>query len=185
MNLQNRNPLLLGLVALCAMGVGITGTMLVMQSRTPSVAAPNPTSVSASTSTVPIPDAGPSSAQLASAQTALAKGNEFYDAQQWPRAIEQYRAVIAGGFDNPDVRTDLGNALRFDDKPKEALEQYKVAQTQDPSHEQSLFNQGGLWAFSLNNKAKGVEAWRAYLKRFPNGRSAKDARSFIAKNGGK
>ncbi|BCM93777.1 hypothetical protein IAD21_05668 [Abditibacteriota bacterium] len=180
MNFRERNPLLLGVVAVCAMGIGITGTMLWMQERTPQAVKTTSTPTPSA-----LPEAAPvlpSTTELSNAQTALNLGNQFYDAGQWPRAIAQYRMVITGGFDNPDVRTDLGNALRFNGQPQQALEQYKIAQRQDPSHEQSLFNQGGLWAFSLRNPTKGVEAWRAYLKRFPNGRSAKDARAFIAKN---
>ncbi|RYX85826.1 tetratricopeptide repeat protein [bacterium] len=180
MNSRDRNPLLMAIVAICALGAGITGTLWWKQENTP------PTAVAATSATPAATSAPdpmqPSTDQLASAEKSLAMGNQFYDNQQWPQAIEQYRLVIASGFDNPDVRTDLGNAMRFNGDPKQALEQYKIAQNLDPNHEQSLFNQGGLWAFAMNNPAKGVEAWQAYLKRFPKGSSAQDARKFIAEN---
>lgn len=207
MNMGDRNPLLIGIVAVCALGVGVTGTMLWMQER-----APQPTAVSvtsntgaATTNTVispsgapiqpsvapalpadaPSAPSAPSAPPMTSGETALQQANDLYDAQQWTRAITQYRVAIAGGLDNPDVRTDLGNALRFAGHPQDALDQYKIAQSQDSNHEQSLFNQGGLWAFSLHDPVKGVAAWRAYLKRFPNGNSAADARKFIKQNEGK
>ena len=159
----------------------MTGTLLwVQESRPPAPsitsneALPSVTaSPSASAPVMPVPD------QLAAAQAALTRGNSYYDAQQWGQAIEQYKLVIASGGDDPNVRTDLGNALRFNGQAQLALQQYQIAQNQDPSHEQSLFNQGGLWTFALHNPKKGVEAWRTYLKRFPNGHSAKDARAFI------
>ena len=181
MNIRDRNPLLLGIVALCALGVGVTGTMLWMKEGAPS--SPS-TAVAVVTPTPPVaaPEASPSlpsATQVSNAQAALTRGNAFYDNEQWARAIEQYKLVIAGGFDNPDVRTDMGNALRFGGEPQLALEQYKIAQSQDPNHEQSLFNQGGLWTFALHNPSKGVQAWRAYLKKFPQGHSAEEARAFI------
>jgi tetratricopeptide (TPR) repeat protein len=109
-------------------------------------------------------------------------GNYYYDQANWPQAVASYRAAIAGGLDNPNVRTDYGNALRFAGQPQKALEQYLKAQKQDPNHEQSLFNQGGLWAFSLGSKPKAVAAWRAYVKRFPQGQSVAQAQQFIAQN---
>ena len=114
----------------------------------------------------------------------VARGNFFYDKSQWPQAIEAYRKAIAAGIDNPDVRTDLGNAFRFAEQPQKALEQYQIAQKQNPNHENSLFNQGGLYAFSMKNSKKAVTAWKAYLKRFPNGRNAAAARNFITQHGG-
>ncbi len=113
------------------------------------------------------------------AQAALMLGNWYYDHERWNEAVTHYKTALAGGLDNADVRTDYGNALRFSGQPKQALEQYQLAQKADPSHEQSLFNQGGLWAFSLHDKARGIAAWQAYLKKFPQGQSADDARKLL------
>lgn len=163
------NGLVLAIVAALAVGVGVTGTSLWTQSRNAT-----PTATAA-----PAAPVAPSIAGQSPAQAALTLGNDQYDRQQWPQAIESYRAAIAGGLDDPNVRTDLGNALRFAGQPRAALEQYQIAQKQSPAHEQSLFNQGGLWAFSLHDNAKAVAAWKLYLQRFPNGQSAADARRFI------
>ncbi len=114
-------------------------------------------------------------------EAALTLGNWNYDHEKWVEAIQNYSGAIQNGVDNPNIRTDLGNALRFSDRPQEALTQYQIAQKQDPTHEQSLFNQGALYAVSLKNPAKGIEAWRAYLKRFPQGGSATKARELLAK----
>ncbi len=201
-----RNKLLLAVVAALSLGVGVTGTMLWMENRAPvapsgagAAASQNleltpvipgeasdgqaPSDESASGPAVPPSNAPlepPSTVGLTPAQAALTLGNWHYDSAQWPQAAAQYRVAIAKGIDNANVRTDLGNALRFDNQPEKALEQYLVAQKQDPRHEQSLFNQGGLWAITLNNPQKGVAAWRAYLKRFPTGVTADQARKFIA-----
>lgn len=191
---MKNNGILLALVAALALGAGVTGTLVWMENRAPKpVAAPIPApangappsgslpSGAPATEAVPAP---PSTVGLSAGEAALTLGNYYYDIRQWPQAVAQYRVALANGKDNPNVRTDLGNALRFADEPKKALEQYQIAQKQDPRHEQSLFNQGGLWAQSLQNPAKGVAAWRAYLKRFPKGQSAEQARQFIAQFSG-
>ena len=163
------------MTAACLVGIGVTGTLLWVETR------PQPASPASPPASSAPPFAAPPTGQEVP-QTTLARANALYDAQQWPQAIEAYRATLAGGLDNPNVRTDLGNALRFSGQGRAALEQYQIAQKQDPSHEQSLFNQGGLWAFLLNDKARAIAAWRVYLERFPNGQSAVAARQLIAQN---
>ncbi len=122
----------------------------------------------------------PLDTSLSPAQTAVASGNWYYDRKNWPRAIEAYEKAIALGADNSDVRTDLGNAYRFSDRPQKALEQYEIAQKQNPQHENSLFNQGGLYAFSLNQPEKALEIWREYLARFPQSPNAPKTRELIS-----
>jgi tetratricopeptide (TPR) repeat protein len=122
----------------------------------------------------------PLDTSLSPAQTAVVSGNWYYDRKNWARAIEAYEKAIALGADNSDVRTDLGNAYRFSDRPQKALEQYEVAQKQNPQHENSLFNQGGLYAFSLNQPEKALEIWREYLARFPQSPNAPKTRELIS-----
>jgi tetratricopeptide (TPR) repeat protein len=190
MKIGNGNPFILAIVAFCAVGTVIFGTLAwkdnQAQNATPTAtlppapAAPPPMSTQANVGNSGLP-AQPSTAGMNPGQAALAMANWYYDAQQWPQAIEKYRFALTHGLDSPDVRTDYGNSLRFAGQPQKALEQYNLAQKQDPRHEQSLFNQGGLWEFALGNNAKAVAAWHAYLKRFPQGESADQAREFIKK----
>ena len=201
-------------LAVCALGAGVSGTLLWTQSRAPkTVAAVAPDAQPDAQPTAPdvtadlppavrnLPKAPPSQvaqpvlpqtppdldaappaqalAGLTPPQAALTSGNWYFDHQNWPRAIEQYEKAIAGGIDNPNVRTDLGSSYRFMKQPQKAIEQYQIAQKQDPNHENSLFNQGGLYAFSMGQTAKGIEIWKAYLKKFPNGESAAAARQLL------
>ena len=80
----------------------------------------------------------PDVSQLPPADAARTLGNWNYDRQNWPHAIEHYEKAIARGADNPDVRTDLGNCFRFLGQPEKALEQYQIAQKENPLHENSL-----------------------------------------------
>lgn len=117
---------------------------------------------------------------LAPADAAVTRGNWHYDHEQWDKAIVQYRLAMSQGMDNPDVRTDLGNCYRFAGQPQRALDQYRAAQKLDPRHENSLFNQGGLLAFSLHQPSQGIALWNRYLQQFPRGKNVKEARRLIA-----
>ncbi|MGC3989759.1 MAG: tetratricopeptide repeat protein [Chthoniobacteraceae bacterium] len=112
-------------------------------------------------------------------QDSVSLGNWYYDRQQWTNAIAAYEQAIAGGTDNPDVRTDLGNSYRFIGQPQKALEEYQIAQRQDPQHENSLLNQASLYSQVLHNPAKAAEAAREFLQRFPNSVSADAARQLL------
>jgi len=82
----------------------------------------------------------PDLSQMSPAEGALALGNWNYDHKAWQKAIDAYQRAISLGLDNADVRTDLGNALRFSGEPQKALEQYQTARRQNPQHENSLCN---------------------------------------------
>ena len=198
-------------LAVCAAGAGISGTLLYTQNRAPkTVVAQSPTGTSSEQldpmSALPpavhnLPKAPPSQvaqpvlpptppdldatppaqslAGLSPAQAALASGNWYFDHMNWPRAIAEYQSAIKGGIDNPNVRTDLGSSYRFMKQPKQALEQYEIAQKQDPKHETSLFNQGAVYAFSMGQTAKGLAIWKETLQKFPNGINAEAARRLI------
>ena len=196
-------------LAVCAAGAGVSGTLLWTQSRAPrTVVAQTPEAAPAPDPLAELPpavrnlpkappsqvaqpvlpqtppdlDATPPAEALAGLtppQKALVSGNWYFDHQNWPRAISEYQTAISSGIDNPNVRTDLGSSYRFMKQPQKALEQYAIAQKQDPNHETSLFNQGGVYAFSMGQTAKGVAIWQETLKRFPNGINANAARQLI------
>lgn len=111
-------------------------------------------------------------------------GNFYYDHQNWPKAIEHYQSAIRQGSDDADIRTDLGNAYRFAGRPDDALVQYGLAQKMRPTHEFSLFNQGGLFLEDFKQPARAVEIWQEYLVRFPTGRNVEAARQLIARTQG-
>lgn len=124
---------------------------------------------------------------LTPAQAALTLANRHFDHRNFTQAITDYRQAIKLGLDNPNVRTDLGSALRFSDQPREALKQYQTAQKQDLHHENSLYNQGGLFFNEKNlhllrrDPQRAANIWREYLKRFPQGRNVNEARQLLAR----
>jgi tetratricopeptide (TPR) repeat protein len=109
----------------------------------------------------------PDVSQLTPAEAERTLANWNYDRQNWTHAIEHYQAAIAGGIDVPDVRTDLGNCFRFLGQPEKALEQYEIAQKENPLHENSLFNQVSLFADLLHDKERAQAVARDFIARFP------------------
>lgn len=100
-------------------------------------------------------------------ETAVVRGNAAYDQQRWTEAIRDYQQAIASGFDTPDVRTDLGSALRFAGQPDKALEQYTIAQRLNPQHENSLLNKIGLLIEVLQQPTGAIPLCEEFIRRFP------------------
>jgi tetratricopeptide (TPR) repeat protein len=100
------------------------------------------------------------------------------------RQQDHYQEAIAKGNDNPDVRTDLGNSFRFSGQPEKALEQYTIAQRQNPQHENSLFNQIGLFMEVVHDPIRAIPVCEEFIKRFPNSEKVPRVREQlqIAKN---
>lgn len=161
---------------LLAFGLGVLVTWLMMRGSTatapppPTVTRLPPPPTSAGTPFAPAPAAAanpPDVSQLSPAEAARTLGNWNYDRQNWTHAVEHYEEAIARGADNPDVRTDLGNCLRFLGQPQKALEQYELAQKQNPQHENSLFNQISLYGDLLHDQARAMAVAREFVARFP------------------
>jgi tetratricopeptide (TPR) repeat protein len=142
---------------------GAAVTWLIMSQRSTSVVRP-PSLVPAQAQT----QTAPNSSSLSSPDAAVVRGNMAYDHQQWAEAIREYQDAIAKGLDNADVRTDLGNAFRFSGQPEKALEQYTIAQRQNPQHENSLFNQIGLFMDVTHDPIRAIPVCEEFLRRFPN-----------------
>jgi tetratricopeptide (TPR) repeat protein len=156
--------------------LGAGGMWLIM--RTSSSSTPPPRKAEAAGQTTSLAPPNVSNLPPADAERTLADWN--YDRQNWPHAIQHYQQAIARGADNPDVRTDLGNCFRFNGEPQKALEQYKIAQSQNPKHENSLYNQAGLFAEVLNDNEQALAIANEFLTRFPQSPRAESARQLIA-----
>src|SRR5256714_11129266 len=157
---QSVRSYLLPMLLSAAVGAGITWLVIsqrgTSQPRPPSFVTPN---------TAPV---APAVSELSGADAAVVRGNQAYDHQRWTEAIREYQEAIAKGRDNADVRTDLGNAFRFSSQPEKALEQYTIAQRQNPQHENSLFNQIGLFIEVMHDPIRAIPVCEEFIRRFPN-----------------
>jgi tetratricopeptide (TPR) repeat protein len=151
----------LTIIVSAALGAGIT--WLITSQHSKSEFHPVPLSPPATAF-----DATPDVSGLSAGDAAVVFGNFAYDHQRWPDAIRQYQQAIASGIDTADVHTDLGNAFRFSGQPEKALEQYTVAQRLNPQHENSLFNQIGLFTEVLNEPGRAIPICEEFIRRFPS-----------------
>jgi len=164
------------LLMLASFALGAGGMWLIMRTSSSGGAQKPATALFAS----PANTAPPNVANMSPAEAARTLADWNYDRQNWPHAIEHYQEAIAKGADNPDVHTDLGNCFRFIGQPQKALEQYKIAQTQNPQHENSLFNQAGLFAEVLHDDQQALAIAQEFLNRFPQSPRAESARQLIS-----
>jgi len=164
------------LLILGAFCLGAGGMWLIMRSSAPD----KPVTMERFASSPAPASAPPDVSGMPPAEAAKTLADWNYDRQNWPHAIEHYQETIARGADNPDVRTDLGNCFRFTGQPQQALEQYKIAQTENPMHENSLFNQAGLFAEVLHDDQQALTIAHEFLTRFPNSPRADAAKQLIA-----
>jgi tetratricopeptide (TPR) repeat protein len=179
------------LIILAAFGLGAGTTWLVMrgfsdspskpqiENFVPAQAAQPPNTLSPAR---PDDSAPPDVALLAPAEAARTLANWNYDRQNWTHAIEHYQEAIAKGADNPDVRTDLGNCFRFLGQYEKALEQYEIAQKENPQHENSLFNQISLFADFLHDQERAQSAARDFIGRFPQSPRVQFARQIMERS---
>ncbi len=169
-----------------ALGVGTTWLVMrgssnepaqpVIESFLPAATAPTSPLTAANAPPVAAP---PDVSRLSPADASRTLANWNYDRQNWTHAIEHYQEAIARGADNPDVRTDLGNCFRFLGQPEKALEQYEIAQKQNPQHENSLFNQISLFAQLLHEHERAEAAAKEFIARFPQSPQVEAARQLV------
>ena len=176
------------LIVLAAFALGAGTTWLVMRGTTAApekpviqdfTAAPGAPAPGVSPFTSAAAAEPPDVSQLSPADAARTLANWNYDRQNWTHAIEHYQTAIAQGADTPDVRTDLGNCFRFLGQPQKALEQYELAQKQNPQHENSLFNQISLYGDLLHDKERALTVGHDFMSRFPQSPQAASAKQLI------
>lgn len=166
-----------------ALGAGVTwGLMRRPAPPTSTIESFLPGNAAGPTSAAPT---APDVSQLPPAEAERTLANWNYDQRNWAHAIEHYQQALAAGADTPDVRTDYGNCFRFLGQPQKALEQYEIAQKQDPGHENSLFNQISLFAEHLYEPDRAAAAARDFVARFPQSPQAAAARQLSAQLAGK
>lgn len=91
-------------------------------------------------------------------------GNEYFDADQYEKAIWAYRKSLELDPNNANVWTDIGVMYRRSGKPKEALEAFDKAIAVDPKHEPSRLNKGIVLLHDLQDYDGAIAAWEALLE---------------------
>jgi cytochrome c-type biogenesis protein CcmH/NrfG len=108
-------------------------------------------------------------------------GDIYYDAQQFPSAIQYYERALAVHPENPDVRTDMATAYWYTGNADKALAEMETSLAYKPGHPQTLFNLGWVkWQGKADAKG-AVEAWQKLLKTNPDYPQRQQVEQHIAK----
>lgn len=106
-------------------------------------------------------------------------GNAYYDAEQWPNAIDAYQRSLALDASNVDVSTDLGVSYYNMNRVDEALAQFEHSLKVSPNHTKTLFNKGIVLAFGKENLDAAAETWKHLVEIAPDSAEGQAARSAL------
>jgi len=95
-------------------------------------------------------------------------GNYYYDAQQFPIAINYYQQALKQQPANTAVRTDLGTAYWYTGDADNAIAEFNKSLAYEPTKPNTLFNLGIVeWQGKMDiNRA--VATWQKLLDTNPN-----------------
>jgi cytochrome c-type biogenesis protein CcmH/NrfG len=95
-------------------------------------------------------------------------GNVYYDAQQYPTAIEYYDRALRVEPKNANIRTDMGTAYFYLGDADRAIQEFQTALKDDPKHGQTLFNMGMVQWQGKGDAPAAVATWERLLKTVPD-----------------
>ena len=95
-------------------------------------------------------------------------GNLYYDAHDFPVAIDYYQKSLASKPKNPPVRTDMATALFYTNSVDQAISEFDRALQDDPKYGDALFDRGMVkWQGKMDIKGAMAD-WELLLKENPN-----------------
>jgi len=108
-------------------------------------------------------------------------GNLYYDAQQFPDAVEYYERSLKINSRATDVRTDLGTAYHLMGQPDRAIQEYDDVLKIDGKHANALFNEGMVkWQDKMDMNG-AIAAWKRLLATNPDYPQRDRVRQLIAR----
>ena len=94
-------------------------------------------------------------------------GNIYYDAKQYPTAIEYYERSLKAHPEDTSVRTDLGTAYWYTGNADTAIAEFNKSLTYDPKKADTLFNLGIVKWQGKKDGPGAVAAWKKLLDTNP------------------
>ena len=107
-------------------------------------------------------------ANPADVDTLIAVGNIYYDAQQYPIAIDYYTRALKSHPSDASVRTDMATAYWYIGNADQAIEEFKKALTYAPTNPNTLFNLGLVKWQAKHDGAGAIADWQKLLAANPN-----------------
>lgn len=97
----------------------------------------------------------------------VSAGNIYYDAKQYPKAIEYYEHALKIQPADTSVRTDLGTAYWYTGDADAAIAQFNQSLSYDPNKADTLFNLGIVKWQGKKDGPGAVAAWQKLLATNP------------------
>lgn len=94
-------------------------------------------------------------------------GNIYYDAKQYPAAIDYYRRSLKLQPADTSVRTDLGTAYWYSGDADKAITEFQKALSYEPTKADTLFNLGIVKWQGKQDVQGAVAAWQKLLDTNP------------------
>lgn len=107
-------------------------------------------------------------------------GNHYFDTHEHQKSADAYGKALALKPNNPDVLTDQGVMFKDMGQFDKAVANFKKAQQLDPTHAQSLFNLGVVYANDLRRPEEAAKAWTKLIETLPASPQAAQARQALA-----
>jgi tetratricopeptide (TPR) repeat protein len=95
-------------------------------------------------------------------------GNVYYDAQQFPTAIDYYQRALKAEPANTGVRTDMATAYWYTGNADTAIAEFQKSLSYDPNKANTLFNLGIVEWQGKMDIDKAVATWQKLLDTNPN-----------------
>src|SRR5687768_13516574 len=103
-------------------------------------------------------------------------GNAYFDAEQWPNAIDAYERSLKLNPNDADVSTDLGVSYYYTNRTDDALAQFERSLQISPNHTKTLLNKGIVLAFGKENLQAAAEEWKKVVALSPDSPEGQAAR---------
>jgi tetratricopeptide (TPR) repeat protein len=94
-------------------------------------------------------------------------GNLYYDAHQYPTAIDYYGRALKVRPSDASVRTDMGTAYWYMGNADAALAEFDKALTFAPTNASTLFNRGLVRFQGKKDSAGAIDDWEKLLAANP------------------
>ena len=160
------------LCTLVALAVGFFGGVMFTIFKSDTAAVPGPIQAQAPQTQVPQPD---KSRMIAALEEETAKnpsnldiwiqlGNEYFDSNQYEKAIHAYQKALELNPADANVWTDLGIMYRRSGNPQKAIECFDKAIAADPKHEPARLNKGIVLLHDMKDYNGAIKAWEELLE---------------------
>jgi tetratricopeptide (TPR) repeat protein len=117
------------------------------------------------------------------AEASLQLANVYFDAEQFPKAIEWYERSVKLNPKDVNANTDLGVSYYYVNRTDEALATFERSLAMDPNHTKTLLNKGIVLAFGKENLKAAAGEWQKVVElapQSPEGEAARRALEGIA-----